>query len=240
MTIHCCSNIAFIPNDVWEAITIKVATDSIRSLCSLRMTCKAAHDAGEADIVHRSVSIPPSHATPWWWCLKPEAKRFFDRCMAAGNPELLFREALRELFIRRNENVGIQMLNSATSTGHAAAKYALSMMLMLRTDENVEKQKGLELYRELDAAGLVAGSNARCFSILTISWPGEVQMPRIEEQHTVCASPRCSTRGHMPLLYDYRRHAAERNSVHAFGRAAHIPCIQCRADYDLQAFVNLP
>ncbi|RYR61359.1 hypothetical protein Ahy_A04g018532 isoform A [Arachis hypogaea] len=226
MTIDCCSNIAFIPNDIWEAITIKVATDSIRSLCSLRMSCKAAHDAGEADIVHRSVFIPPPHATPWWWCLNPEAKRFFDRCMAAGNPELLFREALRELFIRRNENVGIQMLNSASSRGHAAAKYALSMMLMLRMDDNVEKQKGLELYRELDAAGLLAGS--------------EVQMPRIEEQHTVCASPRCSTRGHMPLLYDYRRRAAERNSVHAFGRAAHIPCIQCRADYDLQAFVNLP
>ncbi|RYQ88744.1 hypothetical protein Ahy_B09g095757 isoform A [Arachis hypogaea] len=226
MTIDCCSNIAFIPNDIWEAITIKVATDSIRSLCSLRMSCKAAHDAGEADIVHRSVSIPPPHATPWWWCLNPEAKRFFDRCMAAGNPELLFREALRELFIRRNENVGIQMLNSASRRGHAAAKYAMSMMLMLRTDYNVEKQKGLELYRELDAAGLLAGS--------------EVQMPRLEEQHTVCASPTCSTRGHMPLLYDYRRRAAERNSVHAFGRAAHIPCIQCRADYDLQAFVNLP
>ncbi|RYQ80680.1 hypothetical protein Ahy_Scaffold1g106927 isoform A [Arachis hypogaea] len=226
MTIDCCSNIAFIPNDIWEVIAIKVATDSIQSLCSLRMSCKAAHDAGEADIVHRSVSIPPPHATPWWWCLNPEAKTFFDRCMAAGNPELLFREALRELFIRRNENVGIQMLNRASSRGHAAAKYALSMMLMLRTDYNVEKQKGLELYRELDAAGLLAGS--------------EVQMPRIEEQHTVCASPRCSTRGHMPLLYDYRRRAAERNSVHAFGRAAHIPCIQCRADYDLQAFVNLP
>ncbi|RYR20959.1 hypothetical protein Ahy_B03g066186 isoform A [Arachis hypogaea] len=226
MTIDCSSKIAFIPNDIWVAITSKVASASIRDLCSLRMTCKAARDAGEADIVHRSVSIPPPHATPWWWCLSPEAKRFFDRCIVAGHPELLFREALRELFIRRNENIGLQMLNSAASTGHAVAKYALTMTLLLRTDDNDEKQKGLELYRKLDAAGSLA--------------EGEVQMPRIEEQHTLCSSPRCSTRGHMPLLYDYRRRAAERNSVHAFGGAAHIPCIQCRIDYDLQAFVNLP
>ncbi|RYQ83531.1 putative F-box protein At1g67623 [Arachis ipaensis] len=240
MTIDCSSKITFIPNDIWVAITSKVASASIRDLCSLRMTCKAARDAGEADIVHRSVSIPPPHATLWWWCLTPEAKRFFDRCIVAGHPELLFREALRELFIRRNENIGLQMLNSAASTGHAAAKYALTMTLLLRTDDNDEKQKGLELYRELDAAGSLAEGKARCFSILTMSWPGEVQMPRIEEQHTLCSSPRCSTRGYMPLLYDYRRRAAERNSVHAFGGAAHIPCIQCRADYDLQAFVNLP
>ncbi|XP_057756458.1 putative F-box protein At1g67623 [Arachis stenosperma] len=240
MTIDCFSNIAFLPNDMWVAITIKVASDSIRQLCSLRMTCKAARDAGDSDIVHRSVSIPPPHATPWWWCLNPEAKRFFDRCMVAGHPELLFREALRELFIRHNEKVGLQMLNSATSTSHVAAKYALSMTLLLHTDGNDDKEKGLELYRELDAAGSLADCKSRCFSILTVSWPGEVQMPRIEEQHTVCAAPRCSTRGHMPLLYDYRRRAAERNSVHAYGGAAHIPCIQCRADYDLQAFVNLP
>ncbi|XP_015970745.1 putative F-box protein At1g67623 [Arachis duranensis] len=225
MTIDRFSNITFLPNDIWVAITIKVASNSIRDLCSLRMTCKAARDAGDADIVHRSISIPPSHATPWWWCLNSEPSRFFDRCMAAGHPELLFREALQKLFIRHNENVGLQMLNSPTSTGHAAAKYTLSMMLLLRTDDNEEKQKGLELYRELDAVGSLADCNAMCFSILTISWPGEVQMPRIEEQHTVYASPRCSTRGHMPLLYDYRRRAAEQNSVHAFGGAAHIPCI---------------
>ncbi|RYR32535.1 hypothetical protein Ahy_A10g047078 [Arachis hypogaea] len=169
MTIDCFSNIAFLPNDIWVAITIKVASDSIRELCSLRMTCKAARDAGDSDIVHRSVSIPPPHATPWWWCLNPEAKRFFDRCMVAGHPELLFREALRELFIRHNENVGLQMLNSATSTGHVVAKYALSMTLLLRTNGNDEKQKGLELYRELDAAGSLADCKARCFSILTMS-----------------------------------------------------------------------
>ncbi|RYR53836.1 hypothetical protein Ahy_A06g029084 isoform B [Arachis hypogaea] len=167
MTIDCFSNIAFILNDIYVAITIKVASDSIRDLCSLRMTCKAACDAGDFNIVHRSVSIPPPHATPWWWCLSPEAKRFFDRCMVAGHPELLFREALRELFIRHNENVGLQMMNSATSTGHAAAKYALTMTLLLRTDDNDEKQKGLELYRELDAAGSLADCKARCFSILT-------------------------------------------------------------------------
>ncbi|XP_016194972.1 uncharacterized protein LOC107635938 [Arachis ipaensis] len=204
------------------------------------MTCMTARDARDVDIVHRSVSIPPPHATPWWWSRDTEARRFFDHCIATGHPELLFWEALRELFMRRNEDVGFQMLNSATSRGHEAAKYALLMTLLLHRDDNEGNRRGLELYRELDAAGLLADCNARCFSILTISWPVDIQMPHIEEQHTMCASPRCSSRGHMGLLYDYRRRAAERNSVHAFGGAAHIPCIHCRADYELLVFVNIP
>ncbi|XLQ99471.1 hypothetical protein S83_065670 [Arachis hypogaea] len=204
------------------------------------MTCKAARDAGDADIVHRSVSIPPPHATPWWWSRGTEATRFFDRCIAAGHPELLFREVLRVLFIRRNQDICFQMLNSATSRSHEAAKYALSMTLLLRRDNNDGKWKGLELFRELEAAGLLANCNARCFSILNNSWPGEVQMPHIEEQHTVCASSKCSTRGHMGLLYDYRRWAAEQNFVHAFGGTAHIRYIHCRADYELLLFINLP
>ncbi|XLR30627.1 hypothetical protein S83_058527 [Arachis hypogaea] len=205
------SNTPFLPNDIWVTLTVKVVSNSIQDLCSLIMTCKAARDAGDANIVHRSVSIPPPHATPWWWSRDTEATRFFDRCMAAGHPELLFREALRELFIRRNQDVGFQMLISATSRGHEAAKYALSMTLLLRRDDNDGKWKGLELFCELDAAGLLADCNARC-----------------------------STRSHMGPLYDNRRRAAERNSVHAFGGVVHIPCIHCRADYELLLFVNLP
>ncbi|KAL4344918.1 putative F-box protein At1g67623 [Arachis ipaensis] len=131
MTMDRFSNTLFLSNDIWVTLTVKVASNSIQNLCSLRITCKAARDAGDADIVHRSVSIPPRHATPWWWSRDTEAMRFFDRCMAARHPELLFREALRELFIRRNQDVGFQMLNSATSRGHKAAKYALSMTLLL-------------------------------------------------------------------------------------------------------------
>ncbi|KAL4330162.1 hypothetical protein AHAS_Ahas13G0372500 [Arachis hypogaea] len=196
MTINRFSNTPFLPNDIWVTLTVKVASNSIQDLCSLRMTCKAARDAGDADIVHRSVSILPPHATLWWWSRDIEATRFFDRCLATGHPELLIREVFRELFIRRNQDVGFQMLNSATSRGHEAAKYALSMTLLLRTDDNDGKRKGLELFRELDAAGLLTDCNAR--------------------------------------------RAAEQNSVHTFGGAAHIPCIHCRANYKLLLFVNLP
>ncbi|RYR47028.1 hypothetical protein Ahy_A07g032933 [Arachis hypogaea] len=142
--------------------------------------------------------------------------------------------------MRCNHDIGFQMLNSASSRGHETAKYALSMTLLLRRDDNEGKGKGIELYHELDAAGLLADCNVRFFFIMTMSWLGEVQMPHIEEQHTVCASPRCSTRGHICLLYDYHRQAVEQNSVHAFGGAAHIPCIHCRTDYELIVFINLP
>ncbi|XP_015931678.1 uncharacterized protein LOC107457995 [Arachis duranensis] len=223
MTIDRFSNIAYLSNDIWVALTIKVTSNSICDLCSLKMTCKAARDAGNADIVHHIVYIPPPYARPWWWSINTEARRFFDCCMAKGHPELLFQEALRELFMRRNEDVGLRMLKIATSRGHEAAKYALSMTLLLRMDDDEAKRKRLQLYRQLAVAGLLTDCNTRCFSILSLSWPGEVQMPHIEEQQTVCATPRCSTRGYMGLLYDYHRRAADRNSIHAFGRAAHIP-----------------
>ncbi|RYQ80106.1 hypothetical protein Ahy_Scaffold1g106735 isoform B [Arachis hypogaea] len=139
MTIDHFSNIAYLSSNIWVALTIKVASNSIRDLCSLRMTCKAARDAGNADIVHRIVYIPPPYATQWWWSIKTEARRFFNRYMATGHPELLFRVALQELFMRCNKDVGIRMLNSATSTGHEVAKYALSMTLLLRMDDDKAK-----------------------------------------------------------------------------------------------------
>ncbi|XLT58687.1 hypothetical protein HN873_051291 [Arachis hypogaea] len=37
----------------------------------------------------------------------------------------------------------------------------------------------------------------------------------------------------MGLLYDYRRRAAEWNSIHGFRGVAHIPYIHSRADYEL-------
>ncbi|KAL4371010.1 hypothetical protein AHAS_Ahas06G0123000 [Arachis hypogaea] len=141
---YCFSNIAYFLYDIWVAITIKVASNSIQDLCSLRMTCTAVRDAGDNDIIHRSISIPPPHATPWWWSRDQEARRFFDRCMVIGHPKLLFWEALRELFMRRNQDIGFQMLNSAASRGHEAAKHALSMTLLLRRDDNERGKREID------------------------------------------------------------------------------------------------
>ncbi|RYQ94932.1 hypothetical protein Ahy_B08g089907 [Arachis hypogaea] len=215
-----------LPCDVWLVIAIKVATNSIADLCRFRMTCCVTRDVGDEDTVLRMVAIPPPHEMNWL-------------CTEIGHPELLFREALRELYIRRNHAIGWEMLQNAASNGVDAAKYALSMELLIRMDDSEDK-KGLELFRTLEAGDLLPACYSSCFAVLIISWPDEVHMLKKGEEHTVCDLTRCMTRGHMGLLYDYRRRATERGSVHGVGGADHIRCIRCRVDYEVERYVDIP
>ncbi|XLR57275.1 hypothetical protein S83_007947 [Arachis hypogaea] len=233
------SNAFELPRDVWLAIAITVATTLIEDLCRFRMTCCVAHDVGDEDTVLRMVAIPPLHDMNWLWIRDPIGRRFFKRCIEIGHPELLFQEALRELYIRRNHAIGWEMLQNAARNGLDAAKYALSMELLIRRDDSDAKKEGLELFCMLEAGNLLPACYSSCFAVLTISWPDEVQMPEKGEEHTVCESTRCLTRGHMGLLYDYRRRAAERDSIHGVGGADHIRCIRCRADYEVERFVDI-
>ncbi|XLR44624.1 uncharacterized protein [Arachis hypogaea] len=125
------SNAFKLPRDVWLAIAIKVATTSIEDLCRFHMTCCVARDVGDEDTVLRMVAIPPPHYMNWLWLRDPVGRRFFERCIEFGHPELLFREALRELYIRRHHAVEWEMLHNVARNGLDAAKYALSMELLI-------------------------------------------------------------------------------------------------------------
>ncbi|XP_057719692.1 uncharacterized protein LOC130934117 [Arachis stenosperma] len=232
-------NASELPRDVWVGIAIKVATTSIEDLCRFRMTCCVARDVGDDDNVLRMVAIPPPHEMNWVWIRDPIGRSFFERCIEVGHPELLFREALRELYIRRNRPVGWEMLQKAARNGLDAARYAVSMELLLRRDDRDAQKEGLELFRTLEAGNLLPACYSSCFAVLTISWPDEVQMPDKGEEHTVCDSTKCMTRGHMGLLYEYRQRAAEQGSIHGVGGANHVGCIRCRADYEVERFVDI-
>ncbi|RYQ86121.1 uncharacterized protein LOC107621347 [Arachis ipaensis] len=182
-----------LPRDLWLAIAIKVATNFIEDLCRFRMTCCIARDVGDEDTVLRMVAIPPPHEMNWWWIRDLVGRSFFKRCFEIGHPELLFREALRELYIRCNHAIGWEMLQNTASNGLDAAKYALLMELLIRTDDSVAKKKGLELFRTLEAGGLLPACYSSCFAVLTISLPDEVQLPEKGEEHMVCDSTRCLT-----------------------------------------------
>ncbi|XP_015956818.1 uncharacterized protein LOC107481117 [Arachis duranensis] len=168
------SNAFKLPRDVWLAIAIKVATTSIEDLCRFCMTCCVARDVGDEDTVLRMVAIPPPHDMNWLWIRDPIRRRFFERCIEIGHPELLFREALQELYIRRNHAVGWEMLQNAARNGLDAAKYALSMELLIRRDDSDAKKEGLEQFRTLEADNLLPACYSSCFAVLTISWPDEV------------------------------------------------------------------
>ncbi|RYR61670.1 hypothetical protein Ahy_A04g018875 [Arachis hypogaea] len=104
------------------------------------MTCKATREAGDENIVRISASIPGPHAIRWSWYQDPGTTRFFHRCKESGHPELQFWDAIQELLIRCHHDVGMQMLHNAEIKGHDAAKYALSMMLLIRKDDKEAKK----------------------------------------------------------------------------------------------------
>ncbi|RYR38584.1 hypothetical protein Ahy_A09g043641 isoform B [Arachis hypogaea] len=140
VTIERFSTAVDLPLDVWLAIAIKFASNSIEDLCRFRMTYCAMRDADKEDTVLKMVFISPAHAMKWWWRHDPIERRFFERCFEIGHPELLFREVLRKLYIRRNHAVRWEMLQNSASNGIDAAKYSVSMELLCRRDDNEAKK----------------------------------------------------------------------------------------------------
>ncbi|RYR21322.1 hypothetical protein Ahy_B03g066616 [Arachis hypogaea] len=219
---------------LWLVIAIKVTSNSIEDLCRFCMTCCAAHDVGDEDTVLRMVAIPPPHEMNWWWIRNPIRRRFFERCFEIGHPELLFREVLWELYIRRNHAIGWEILQNVASNGLDAAKYALSMELLIRRDDSKAKKmvwNYFECLKQVAYSPYVTRVASRSSQFL-----GRMKSKCQKREKNI----RCLTRGHMGLLYEYCRRAAERGSVHGVGGADHIRCIRYRADYEVERYVDIP
>ncbi|RYQ89883.1 hypothetical protein Ahy_B09g096289 isoform A [Arachis hypogaea] len=235
-----------LPRDIWLAIAIKVTRNSIADLYKFCMTCCVARDVGDEDTVLRMVAIPPPHEMNWLWIRDPVGRRFFERCIGIGHPELLFREALRELYIRHNHAIGWEMLQNAASNGVDAAKYALSMellytvsmMLMLR-DDFESKNKGLQTFHVLEAAGALTICKLVFHDVIQGTWTHMRRLPMVNAENLVCSSHACPSRGNMGAIYRSQRYGRGWDLNDGDGGAAHIPCVHCRADYELILFVHL-
>ncbi|KAL4365958.1 hypothetical protein AHAS_Ahas07G0158100 [Arachis hypogaea] len=142
-----------LPHDIWTVISSLVASDSVHSLCALRMVCLATHDAGRENVALASISIhcPIEMATIWDRC--HEAVAFFSRCRESGNPELLFREGLKECFHRGHPNTGLDLLRSAAIKGHIVSKYAVSLASFLRPVGTGAMKQAVEWFHSVAASG---------------------------------------------------------------------------------------
>ncbi|RYQ86122.1 hypothetical protein Ahy_B10g105801 [Arachis hypogaea] len=146
---------ANLPHDVWTLIAARTAAQSVRDLCSLRMSCTAARNAGEEDFV------------------KPMC-RF----------------------------TGIEMMHVVAAHGHSVARFTVSMMLMLRDDAEA-KNKGLERFRGLKAAGALTTCKLVFRGIIQGIWIHLRRVPMLNAENLVCSSHACPSRGNMGAIYHH-------------------------------------
>ncbi|XP_057748094.1 uncharacterized protein LOC130967295 [Arachis stenosperma] len=230
---------ANLPHDVWTLIAAKTAAQSVRDLCSLRMSCTAARNAGDEDFVYRCASIPI--LDQWWWSVSPmhqQGRNFLARCRQSGHLEILFRDAVSDLFLGGCHFAGMETMHAVAAHGHSAAQYTVSMMLMLGDDIEA-KNKGLETFRGLEAAGSLTICKLVFRDVIQGSWTHLRHVPVLNGENLVCVSHACPSRGNMGAIYHHQRYGRGWHVNDGDGGAAHIPCVHCRADYELILFVHL-
>ncbi|RYQ84136.1 uncharacterized protein LOC107620601 [Arachis ipaensis] len=230
---------ANLPHDVWTLIVGRTAAQSVRDLCSLRMSCTAARNVGEEDFVYRCASIPVSDQR--WWSLSPmhqPARNFLARCRQSRHLKVLFRSAVSDLFLGGCRFAGMETMHVVTAHGHSAAQYTVFMMLMLR-DNFESKNKGLETLRGLEAASALTICKLEFRGVIQGTWTHLHRVPMLNAENLVCSSHACPSRGNMGAIYRHQRCGRGWHVNDGDGGAAHISCVHCRADYELILFVHL-
>ncbi|XLU67209.1 hypothetical protein S245_026262 [Arachis hypogaea] len=230
---------ANLPHDVWTLIAGRTAAQSVRDLCSLRMLCTAARNVGDEDFVYRCANIPIWDQR--WWSVSPmhqPGRNFLARCRQSGHLEVLFRSAVSDLFLGGCRFAGTETMHVVAAQGHSAAQYTVAMMLMLRDDAK-SKNKGLQIFHGLEAAGVLTNCKLVFCGVVQGTWRHLRRLPRLDAENQVCSSHACPSRGNMGAIYRHQRYGREWDVNDDDGGAAHIPCVHCRADYELILFVHL-
>ncbi|RYR34258.1 hypothetical protein Ahy_A10g049021 [Arachis hypogaea] len=209
---------AKLPHDVWTLISTRTVVQSVRDLCSLRMSCTPARNAGDEDFVYRCASIPISDQ--WWW--------------NSGHLEVLFWAVVSDLFLGECRFTEMESMHAVTAQGHSAAQYTISMMLMLGDDAEAKK-KAWKYF----AAGALTICKLVFRSVIQGSWTHLRHVPVLNGENLICVSQACPSRGNMGVIYHHQCYGRGWHINDSDGGAARVMCVNCRANYELILFVHL-
>ncbi|RYR25942.1 uncharacterized protein LOC107610974 [Arachis ipaensis] len=197
---------ANLPHNIWTLITARIEAQSVRDLCSLRMSCTAARNSGDEDFVYRCVSIPIFDQRWWSFSSMHQGRRdFLAQCRQSGHLEVLFRSAVSDLFLGGCRFAGMEMMHVVAAHGHSAAWYIVLMMLMLR-DDTEAKNKGLETFRGLEAAGALTTYKLVFRGVIQGTWTHLRCVPMLNTENLVYSSYACPSRGNMGAIYHHQRY----------------------------------
>ncbi|XLU71411.1 hypothetical protein S245_030464 [Arachis hypogaea] len=112
------------------------------------------------------------------------------------------------------------------------------MILMLR-DDFESKNKGLQIFHGFEAAGALTICKLVFRGVVQGTWRHLRRLPMLNAKNLVCSSHACPSRGNMGAIYRHQCYGRGLDVNDGDGGAAHIPCVHCRADYELILFVHL-
>jgi len=106
-----------------------VASNSVKDLCKLMVTCKELWNAVNYKDVLYVCNLDEMHLMPWKPYDEEGRDDFFERLRISGNPELWFRFGLLnlQLYTPRSQ-IAKYNLYMASEGGHDASKYALTIL----------------------------------------------------------------------------------------------------------------
>ncbi|KAI3997699.1 hypothetical protein MKX01_040672 [Papaver californicum] len=135
-----------IPHEVLTEILAKVASSSLVDHLNVNQTCKFFHEAGQDDFILRHASIDELPVIQW--ISKAEVASFLKRCEHAQNPEALYRQGMVEFFYNNQIELGRELLQKSSDSGHKVATYVLGI-IFLDSGDNQSILRGRELLNRI-------------------------------------------------------------------------------------------
>ncbi|GAA0144010.1 hypothetical protein LIER_04564 [Lithospermum erythrorhizon] len=112
-----------LPEQVNIEIISKVASDSIRNVNSVKLSCKNLMKITYNDYVLRKANLEKLSVSQWH--VNESRNNFMQLCEESGNPEALYRKGIVHLFQEGGTIQAINYLRQANKAGHLEAPYAL-------------------------------------------------------------------------------------------------------------------
>ncbi|KAI3963618.1 hypothetical protein MKW92_036651 [Papaver armeniacum] len=135
-----------IPHEVLTEILAKVASSSLVDHLNVNQTCKFFHEAAQDDFILRHASLDELPVIQW--TSKAEVASFLKRCEHAQNPEVLYRQGMVEFFYNNQIELGRELLQRSSNSGHTVATYVLGI-IFLDSGDHQSILRGRELLNRI-------------------------------------------------------------------------------------------
>ncbi|XP_057747502.1 uncharacterized protein LOC130966702 [Arachis stenosperma] len=139
-----------LPREIWSSIATMVASNLIKDLFNMQVTCKVFLGAAGSDAVYKHATMSYKSLACFLLHLDGPERRFLNCSMEVENVDAILRHGfVKYLWFGRCDK-GIELLAMASTEGSVEAGYLCSMLLMSDHEDKEDVQMGvqiMEVYR---------------------------------------------------------------------------------------------
>ncbi|BFG20728.1 hypothetical protein CerSpe_070020 [Prunus speciosa] len=127
-----------IPQLVWFKVLLVVAKHSSEDLYSMAGTCKLFQQMLNDPEVWTTVSVDKYQwHEDWYGFDEGKIIEFLQKCKEHNNPEIIYRKAIHDFFLLKDDEV-LKNLRVAAMAGHKEASYLVGLLGLLNPSEGKE------------------------------------------------------------------------------------------------------